>query len=1077
MRKEQIFTKNHKYQRKRSRYPKHEGKGVSASRVVKSYLLLLLLFSAVRLDKGLFAHKVNKNFVKLSNKEIGSGSSAFAIATTSDGLLYKIPKTITNAIPYTITGLSRLKAKNAVFLSQEYVFLLNEENSKLRYHLLKLRPGSSSILDKANPSNPGPLTFSSVGESNIFTYPILGGKDRLICVYNKGEQYFRFESRTNSIKGYGSNGNTETRSDVDLLDLVILNSLNKYFLILKFKDYGSGGKYRREANFIQLSGSFHESMSHSRRVLDHGPSLNRLELQPFGMKMIPNLPGTASFDLSYLSLNGPYQLCFEKMRTNGRSESRVCIQISDTKNVVGILSVPNTNICLALGSSGNWTPGTSYGIRSFKIGLLKLSIDPNRAGSERWIEDRGSTFTSSFPLGTISVIGLDGQLFSVGNYGSNSVEPANIVYKAHGLNLYCDQNSVQTQSRTCSSPSANLPSSCSKKEPYTGGCLLCYETSGNSSPEQTFEYDSSHQVFKRSCQPTVCRSGYQFISSSDKFCRKTCSSAEYWTGKVENSCEPCSKIHPNCLRCSDESGLCQECKGERWILSKTNGCTFTGCPETHYREGSLSNNCLPCSTKISQCLKCTHFGERCTLCEVGFEFISKNTTCTPENNETVPNIPPANESVPNPPQSNETEPNIPPVNGTLTRAFSYFDEVDETVHMVYNKQIKASGLKGKLKCKLLSHRIDEKRRILQETVKDSNSRELNVKNVKIDHQQKRIVIYSVIPLSEVKNSTIQVTTTDREAIKEKNSQDSLAFDSQFPFTVKEVNKLLKSSTLKKLIKILGYIFVSTLTIFSLIMIFISPPLMLLLNQIIQVLDALKLLKRDLPVTTRIFLRPFRRELLNPLFNPLEIREGTTECTLGERFMRSRMSCLAINNMTGLFFICILLILLKIFVAFISRILKNSKNVSRFNLLLVKINRSMTAYRCFYAYLACQVDVLVSCLVAIRFQDSSKQGAILDYILATIIVLMHGFLTLQVIVAARSAYKLKRRNFAKNQKKLNSVYPEIPPNTKRKMSDTSRIETGLKKATLGNNPRGQNPNQIESINFKEEDTHQILESRN
>ena len=422
---------------------------------------------------------------------------------------------------------------------------------------------------------------------------------------------------------------------------------------------------------------------------------------------------------------------------------------------------------------------------------------------------------------------------------------------------------------------------------------------------------------------------------------------------------------------------------------------------------SSSYTCLPCSSKIPNCEKCDEFGQKCTKCFFHFELNPTTNLCEE-------------------------------IKGSLTKALPYFDDLDNTVNLVYDEQIKMEDL-TKLSFQLLkTPKISKTRRNLAQ----SPGTKLNIKNIKIPKGEKRITAEVELPKEKFSGASIIVETTDLKAVRSKRSKDPLAFDSAFPVEVKDVNQHSTSMFERNLFKIVGYFLVITLFVVSLVMLAFSLPMMLVLTQFIQMVDNIKLLRQELPISTRAMIRPFRRSFIGSLFSPLRLSEGVTRCGLFNVFLRREMTCLMFNANTSIaiLFVTIVLLSIKLLLELIERSLKpkekkeekdkklfkyqqKEKKPSCFKRFFTKTNRFLSARFFFYLALTFQVDILSASFVAIDYGDSSSTGKNFDYATSIILVLIYIVLFFFSMSEAYQAYKLKRRPFRKNIIKPNTINPQ------------------------------------------------------
>ena len=640
----QKIGKKRRKVRKNYEFPKSQFKFLS---VVLSLLILSVgaqsdhVFDAASIDT-ISTHKVNKRFISISNAEHDKGASAFAISATSDGLLYKIPRIVTNTAPFTVTGITNYKARNAVFVSQEYVFLLNEENSKIHYYLLKLNSGSATTLDKVTgDTNTGELTYSATsGQSRIFAYPIKEGNDRLILVFNQGVQFLRFDSTTNSLKSYGTAGNFPAGGNREFLNGIVLNGIgDRYYLIFVAKDSSqtAPNQVRLESYILQVFGSSHESipLSPTLSIVDTRPWTSRFIISRTGMKKYSGFPEADRYQMTfyYTSLPTRYGAMGVSEQGMFNWESGLTYTTSDFELITGIIGIPNTNHLFGAGHyrGVNWTPGTSWG--SQKSATVNARVRAKSVPNSFSRSFRLNThMTANFPIGDFFAIGDDAHLITVGNFGDNAVDPDNIFYIKSVLNFGCNDNQVQKTSATyCNAQAGFLRPFCSKVDGVIYTCLECNAPSGSTTYSLVDRFDYLYTTVRKVCKPSTT----------------SCTPPNYIASNAA-SCYNCPSQYPNCKTCFNYNEGCKECNPGYGLINKDAGDLYKckACSTVHAQcatcqEEAASDNfeCLSCNpgwllkdktTCVGscdggtnpQCGGCSGDGNTCLSCNPGYEFVS-----------------------------------------------------------------------------------------------------------------------------------------------------------------------------------------------------------------------------------------------------------------------------------------------------------------------------------------------------------------------------------------------------------------------------------------------------------------------
>ena len=221
---------------------------------------------------------------------------------------------------------------------------------------------------------------------------------------------------------------------------------------------------------------------------------------------------------------------------------------------------------------------------------------------------------------------------------------------AHYLRILQNERAECTQ---CSLVEGNTK--CSECEDFTGKCTKC---------SQGYHFDEESKFCRKTCGTNEfwtgktlntcspcssvkynegcatcsditaeCKSslpGYEYILPT-KYSKKICQPNEYWTGKEQNTCLKCNSVQANggCLKCEDKTSICTTCENGFEFESKWSEFCRPICAEGEYWEGKPSKKCIPCSQNNPGCEKCR--GERgiCTSCGEGYKFAAYSRTCRP----------------------------------------------------------------------------------------------------------------------------------------------------------------------------------------------------------------------------------------------------------------------------------------------------------------------------------------------------------------------------------------------------------------------------------------------------------------
>ena len=691
--------------------------------------------------------KVAKSFVKFNNKENDKGSTSFGIATTSDGLLYKIPRTIANNAAYTVTGVTSYSAKNAMFLSSNHVFLLNEQSSAIHYYLLKVNSGSSTTLDKVS-GNSAQLTYSTPHECNLNTYPIDGGNDRMILVFNGGLEILRYQSSSNSIHSYGTYGQLAAGTNRRLLNGLVIADGEAYHLIMGIFDSSqTTNKYRVESFIFAVRGTKHNSIA-ALPVFKEAETWDtsvivRAHPMNYNTPPNPNFRWADRFKRCFIYLSG-FKIGFRNLKADGTTETRGYKDMTSWfETVYDLVGIPTTNYFVATGlnKGTTWTRGTSYGSQYSSIAIARHE-NKVMANSDVINLLYGADYKTDYPIGNLIVANQDGSGITVGDYGPGANDPNNIIYLERIGDWICNAGFTkirENNSWVCKTQSQVSPF-CKTVRPFSESCLTCNDASGGTSYSIVDAYEYRYGPFKKACQPSTvscsapnyvkadssgcyncqtsfpncktcwnhvdgcrecnsnyalnhkdytcyactgihaqcrtctedkfsntfscltcntgwilksynecvsscdatqnpqcascgsdgtcasCKLGYEFISNTDKFCRKSCSPQQYWTGKTTNTCAACTSVSNagECDKCEDITGKCTACKAHYHFFSAVDFFCRKSCTSAEYWTGKTTNTCSSCTSvsNAGKCATCTDLTGVCTVCDTGYQFVS-----------------------------------------------------------------------------------------------------------------------------------------------------------------------------------------------------------------------------------------------------------------------------------------------------------------------------------------------------------------------------------------------------------------------------------------------------------------------
>ena len=145
-------------------------------------------------------------------------------------------------------------------------------------------------------------------------------------------------------------------------------------------------------------------------------------------------------------------------------------------------------------------------------------------------------------------------------------------------------------------------------DPVYDRCRSCSEVNSNRMCKKC-DFDTAE------CQ--ACEDGYDL--DQQKFCRKECSQGEFWMNQLENFCKKCSEVSDNkaCLDCKNVTGICTRCQNGYFLDPEKSNFCVKQCKYLNgeYWGGQRNNVCYNCS---SNCLKCSNITGICQECLDGY---------------------------------------------------------------------------------------------------------------------------------------------------------------------------------------------------------------------------------------------------------------------------------------------------------------------------------------------------------------------------------------------------------------------------------------------------------------------------
>ena len=438
---------------------------------------------------------------------------------------------------------------------------------------------------------------------------------------------------------------------------------------------------------------------------------------------------------------------------------------------------------------------------------------------------------------------------------------------------------------------------------------------------------------------------------------------------------------------------------------------------------SASQRCLLCSNNVANCQYCVEIGGSCTACKTAFELDAIYQKC------------------------------IDPLKGKLKKVYTYFDETDGSVSLVYNQKVKAK----ESELKMLEFTLIEKsgrlrrRRTDRRALQTTTSSPLKVDKIWIQKELKRVKAKLVMPDREIHEASISINTPEKRSIRSRSSPDRDYYDSEFPYIVLHVDHFKAKG--KDAFKIIGLVTAIALGIATIFMVFVSLPMMTLIIQLFQFIDMFRLLRMELPVNSKLFLRKFNWNLMTIIPNFLKFDEDITRCKLRDVFYENEMSCLGFNSIGNILIKWVVLVVIKGIFGLLVMLVKPKKDKQAAGAqneekkepgclaALKRANGFFSAKFFFYIFLSAQIDILVNALVAVRFGEFEGFDNIVNYLFASFMILVYLVLTILTFVAGFGA--LMGRKSAKDSLVGGPESNRIHPSAGRKILGPAMKKGGSK----------------------------------
>ena len=618
----------------RKKIPKKEKKRyTNLSKIAAILTITQLLFKQTDQAKNEASYKVNgKKFSKLSSRELES--SNFAIATTSDFKVYKITSESSKTKQYSISGLSPIKVRGAVYINSEYVLLLNEKSkNKMHYYLAKddSTTSQAKLTIDTKTGSTAQMNWRWIRACNIWTHAILGGNDRMILMFNGPIEMLRFDASTNTLSNYGANGRLPQKDGRrDYQDGFVINEGNKYVLVTRVRDTAQPSPHRDrlESYVFEASGSKHETISTTFVFgTAYGSYSKLLLVKPHPMRVNPLFTWTARFTKFIIAYYGiDKRVGFLEMKMDGKFFNNYFMSLANDLHIVtDIGGPPGTNYIFAIGMNKNWNFKSGWGTDVSKMVVFQHKAK-SIADSDYLKKLVSIQISENFPLGNKIALFADGSGLTTGNFSHVN----NVVFLKDALNLGCQD--TQRVTEDWQNPGTyycyNIPGLspyCLDPEPFSSSCSQCWNTLDNGiSFSLVGGYDYMRSPFKKVCQPsTVVCQWWGYLTLNSNFCYdcqwnlqgcstcwnhvegcRTCFSG--WAlkeheGVGQYRCEACNTIHAECATCEQKARYtslkCLSCTAGWTLIDDTTcveSCSTAGNPEC--ADGGCSGGDPTCSS-------------------------------------------------------------------------------------------------------------------------------------------------------------------------------------------------------------------------------------------------------------------------------------------------------------------------------------------------------------------------------------------------------------------------------------------------------------------------------------------------
>ena len=519
----------------------------------------------------------------------------------------------------------------------------------------------------------------------------------------------------------------------------------------------------------------------------------------------------------------------------------------------------------------------------------------------------------------------------------------------------------------------------------------------------------------------TCQGGYRLRSGT--FCALECLVDEFWTGEALNTCRKCSDVINGCSECTEITGACSACQNGL-ILAEMSGGNFcrSQCPKNQFWAGTALPGCQACSQKTPDCLECEEATGTCQKCSQSYQLSQDSKKCEKieetfeksKKEETYPTATPA----PTTNSSNSNSNNLDQKESTLELVNKIFSKSKSQVELVFSQIITAVN-----KDSFIVTFETTKNTI--NTVNSNNqagTTTISLETTQTGLRDKKLMIGLTLPEGGLKNGTIVVQTPTSPNLGSRSQPVAYFYD--FPVKIENISTY-EINSVQEPIKNVGFIMGTVMMIQAFILSFLSFPLALMITQLLQIIDLIRLIDVDLPANVKRLIQYFSGNLLEILGSPIKFDEDITRCRLADIFAENDISCLAFNN-TGIFFVVgFLIFLLILIVHFLEFLVKNCSRKrrnrvdgvglgrpvvkkGRWGLLLGKIRRVLDWELLGKFGLIIQMDILLGAFVPLRYGEKKDLGTRFNYGVAVIIILVYlvyfGFLVILTTKKIKSLFK-------------------------------------------------------------------------